>query len=178
MTRSEWAVLAETITERWPDRPRSAEWVAAWWPTVAGLEFGAAVAALEVYGREGNGFPPDGGQLARIAGEVVDPDGWDTAWAEVGRQIRRVGYLGQPEFTDQALAEAVASFGWRALCAVEEDQLQTARAQLRDLYRAARQRGRRREGLEALPAGAHRDAVASVVSGIASSAAIGGGGAS
>jgi hypothetical protein len=176
VTRAEWAVVVETINERWPDRPRKADWAAAWWPTVAGVEFGAAMAALEVYGREGNGFPPDGGQIARLAGEVTDPDGWEQAWGEVQRQVRRVGYLATPVFDDPALAAAVESFGWRSLCWVEEDQIGTARAQLRDIYRSARQRIRRREALESLPPGPHRDAIAATVAGIGSRLSLNGDG--
>jgi hypothetical protein len=175
MTPKEWAVVVETMNERWPDRPRSVEWARAWWPTVAGQELGAVLAGLEVYGREGAGFPPDGGQLARLAGEVVDPEAWDTAWADVQRQIRREGYLGSPTFDDPALAEVVASFGWRTLCAVDEDNLGTARAQLRDMWKAARQRQTRSRGLASLPAGPQREAIEAVVGDLGQRLAIGGG---
>jgi hypothetical protein len=175
MTEAQWAVVVETINERWPDRPRGAAWAAAWWPTAAGLEVGVALAALEVYAREANGFPPDAGQLARLAADVTDPDGWDGAWGEVQRQVRLVGYLGTPSFDDPALAAAVESFGWRSLCWVEEENIGTARAQLRDIYRAARQRSRRGAALESLPPGPTRDAIAATVNGLRSDLSIGDG---
>jgi hypothetical protein len=41
------------------------------------------------------------------------------AWAEVVQQIRAVGYIGVPTFTNPVTAAVVKSMGWRELCASE-----------------------------------------------------------
>lgn len=59
---------------------------------------------------------------------------WNEAWAEMQRQILRVGYIGVPEWTNPALAETVKTLGgWRAVC-MNEDPEGVARAQFRDAY--------------------------------------------
>lgn len=59
---------------------------------------------------------------------------WNEAWAEMQRQILRVGYIGVPEWTNPALAETVKTLGgWRAVC-MNEDPEGVARAQFRDVY--------------------------------------------
>ena len=59
---------------------------------------------------------------------------WNEAWAELQRQILRVGYVGVPEWTNPALAETVKTLGgWRAVC-MNEDPEGVARAQFRDVY--------------------------------------------
>jgi hypothetical protein len=59
---------------------------------------------------------------------------WNEAWAELQRQILRVGYIGVPEWTNPALAETVKTLGgWRAVC-MNEDPEGVARAQFRDVY--------------------------------------------
>lgn len=42
----------------------------------------------------------------------------DFAWGEVLEQIRRVGYMGSPTFTDPAISDTVCQVwgGWRRLC--------------------------------------------------------------
>jgi hypothetical protein len=45
-------------------------------------------------------------------------DNADAAWAEVMREIARVGYMGVPEFSDERILRAVAEVwgSWRRLC--------------------------------------------------------------
>lgn len=38
------------------------------------------------------------------------------AWCDVGLEIRRTGYIGEPAFADPLVAECVAAIGWRSLC--------------------------------------------------------------
>lgn len=59
---------------------------------------------------------------------------WNEAWAEMQRQILRVGYVGVPEWTNPALAETVKTLGgWQAVC-FNEDPEGVARAQFRETY--------------------------------------------
>jgi hypothetical protein len=59
---------------------------------------------------------------------------WNEAYAEMQRQILRVGYVGVPEWTNPALAETVKTLGgWRSVC-MNEDPEGVARAQFRDVY--------------------------------------------
>ncbi len=38
------------------------------------------------------------------------------AWADVLAQVKAVGYMGTPTFSDPAVAQAVKTFGWREIC--------------------------------------------------------------
>ena len=59
---------------------------------------------------------------------------WNEAWAEMQRQILRVGYIGVPEWTNPALAETVKELGgWAAVCN-NEDPEGVFRAHFRDVY--------------------------------------------
>ncbi len=98
-------------------------------------------------------FPPSIGEIRRAVAEMVVGDEAlpETVWAEVKREVRRVGHnrppvfaLGRfepapaPEFSDPLLAEAVAAFGWAALCEAENEAV--TRAQFRETHRAIRER--------------------------------------
>lgn len=41
------------------------------------------------------------------------------AWGEVLKEIRRVGWIGAPEFANPAIAQVVKMMGWRELCSSE-----------------------------------------------------------
>lgn len=59
---------------------------------------------------------------------------WNEAWAELQRQILRVGYVGVPEWTNPALAETVKTLGgWMAVC-MNEDPEGVRRKQFSDVY--------------------------------------------
>lgn len=64
--------------------------------------------------------------------------GWAEAWDEVQQQMRKVGYVGTPRFSDELTERVVKSFGWRTLCASENTS--TDRAQFRDMYTQLAQR--------------------------------------
>lgn len=63
---------------------------------------------------------PHPSELRKAALEILSasqpaPDEF-AAWQEVNEEIERTGYLGQPSFSHDLIAKAVATFGWRYLC--------------------------------------------------------------
>ena len=59
---------------------------------------------------------------------------WSRAWSELQRQIRVIGYVGKPEWTNPALAKTVEHLGgWQAVC-FNEDPEGVFRKQFKDVY--------------------------------------------
>lgn len=58
------------------------------------------------------------------------------AWSEVMEKIRSVGINRIPTWSTPEINLAVKAFGWLSLCVLEERDLNTARAQFRDIYKA------------------------------------------
>ncbi len=48
------------------------------------------------------------------------------AWNEVKTQMRKVGWVGTPKFSDDITAQVVKSMGWRYLCASENEMADRA----------------------------------------------------
>lgn len=81
------------------------------------------------------------------------------AWASVLSEIRRIGYIGVPYFTDALTAQVVKTLGWRELCASENqvadrahfmrmyEQLVTRDTQVRKLLPQALDMAERNTGL-------------------------------
>ncbi len=44
----------------------------------------------------------------------------EEAWNEVTKEMRRVGYYGNPDFTCQEIYDAVNTFGWENMCSAED----------------------------------------------------------
>jgi hypothetical protein len=83
-----------------------------------------------------NDFFPKPAQLMRAAVEIMGdtrgaPDPY-AAWEMLQAEIRRVGYLGTPQFEPPALVEAVKRLGWRQLCL--SDNPISERARFLDCY--------------------------------------------
>ncbi len=74
--------------------------------------------------------------VVTIAGEgVLTPP--ETAWGEVMREVRRMGYQRRMQgeafrFSSPLIEQAVESIGWRDICLSETDDLPTIRAQFRN----------------------------------------------
>lgn len=64
----------------------------------------------------------------------------DQAWAEVLRQVRRVGYYGVPVWSHPAVADAVAALGWQTICT--SDNQEADRAHFMRFYERAHDRHR------------------------------------
>jgi hypothetical protein len=68
-----------------------------------------------------------------------DTPDWTLAWEDVQHAIRRFGYEEGMRrdlhiFQHDATETAVRRLGWRAICMCEEDNLNTMRAQFRDVF--------------------------------------------
>jgi len=61
-------------------------------------------------------FPKPAELLAFIEGDPTDDA--ELAWSTVYRQVRAIGYLGTPQFSDDAILRAIGDVfgGWQALC--------------------------------------------------------------
>ena len=59
---------------------------------------------------------------------------WAEAWKEIDQQIVENGIYSAPHFTRPEIAEAVKAYGWRNLCETLTKDMDTARAQLRNMY--------------------------------------------
>lgn len=72
--------------------------------------------AANVHVRAEKFFPRVSELREAVGGSVQERA--DLAWVELLRQVRRVGYMGTPTWTDPALARAAMELygGWRALC--------------------------------------------------------------
>lgn len=99
-------------------------------------------------------FHPSPGELRDLALSLIERSNGDKsadeAWAEVLNALQQIGYYGVPEWSSEAIAETMKSFGrWKDFCIVEIDQLPTVRAQFLRIYEA--QRARRHDSNLMLP---------------------------
>lgn len=66
----------------------------------------------------------------------------EEAWIEVKQAIRRVGYYGVPQFSDDRIKQAVSAFGWRELCSYDIEQEGITRAHFMRIYESLQRRSR------------------------------------
>lgn len=59
---------------------------------------------------------------------------WAEAWKEIEQQMKEVFVYGKPNFSRKEIEEAVRAYGWRDLCETPSKDMNTARAQLRNMY--------------------------------------------
>lgn len=85
-------------------------------------------------------WPPTPQELRSVVLENMAPiPDYTQALSEIAAEVRRVGWIGQPEFSHKAIAEAVVGMGgWLAVCTSENPE--TFRAQFRDIYKTVAQR--------------------------------------
>lgn len=82
-----------------------------------------------------------------ISGE--DQGGAGAAWHEAMELVKRVGPYRQWTYSSPAVERAVKHFGKIELCTLEEDAVNTARAQFMRIYNAEADRDRQREEVRA-----------------------------
>lgn len=90
-------------------------------------------------------YPPSIGQIRTLA---VRPDeerlSPEEAWSEVVGEIRRVGWIGTPQYSTEAIKRAASSLGsWRTLCSQTSDDLAANRAHFYRSYSAFAHRATR-----------------------------------
>lgn len=59
---------------------------------------------------------------------------WAEAWKEIEKQMKEVFVYGKPKFSRKEIEETVRAYGWRDLCETDAKNMNTARAQLRNMY--------------------------------------------
>lgn len=70
--------------------------------------------------------------VGEVTGERVKA--FAEAWEEVQRNVKDCFVYAKPEWSTLEIALAVQSFGYKELCELPADQMQTARAQFRRIY--------------------------------------------
>lgn len=159
--RAVWLYAAEV----WPNYPlpedETAETIRmqAWMRNLADLPLRTVQAAVDSLSTRDH--PPKVGQvrveamrLTRAAAGIDEPPDVDEAWAEVMREVHRVGRAGKPEWTHPVVTETVRTVGWIELC--NATNVDVIRGQFSRFYTAARDRHQQ----EATPPG---PAVAAII---------------
>ena len=63
--------------------------------------------------------------------------GWDEAWEEILMRMEADFYSAAPAWSTPEIAQAVNAFGWKDLRVVQAKDMQTVRAQVRQMYESA-----------------------------------------
>jgi len=80
---------------------------------------------------------------SELRSRAIRPDNMpsaEEAWLEVKEKIRRVGYYGEPVFSHDAVADAVAAMGWQDLCSMEVGDQAAERAHFFRVYGSFREK--------------------------------------
>lgn len=148
MTRDEVKVILMAMLTIWPNyKPNmTGEWVDIWTEMIGDLDFRLAQTALKAYAQEDkSGFAPSVGQLRAKAVELTHDDDMTSgeAWAMVRNAISRSAYYSAeefgklPELVQKAVGSPLVLKTWAAM---EETELDVARAQLEKKFTAEKAR--------------------------------------
>lgn len=113
--RGRFATLMLGIGETYGE-PVSDARMEIYYRALADLTFDEINVAVSAHVRTQKFFPRPAELREAVDGSVDDRA--ELAWSAVRREVRRVGYLGTPEFKDEATRRAAMELfgGWRALC--------------------------------------------------------------
>jgi hypothetical protein len=87
-------------------------------------------------------FHPSPGELRDLTLSMVtrnEPSA-DEAWIEVIDAIHRIGSYGLPVWSNERIGQTIRAFGWKDLCATDNDQMPFIRAQFMKIYAAQQAR--------------------------------------
>lgn len=127
--------------------------ISAWLRVLGPFDNALVVAAIDSFVVEAGPFAPHQGMVAKRAAELQaratghEVPGVDEAWAEVQREIARVGWTGaldpqrKPLFSHPTISAAVEAMGWQTLCESENEVAD--RAHFLKLYGSATARATR-----------------------------------
>ena len=160
MSKAEWLKIATELQARWPHKPIPQESIAIWFDDLRDLEHAQVRTAVLAIYRDGREWAPNGAQIrAKVVDLTRDDPSEGEAWQIAMTACKRFG-ASIPQNIEDAMAWiavsspavlfAVQRFGYRDLCLTEN--LDTARAQFRDIYRAVRSRRDRDARYIGLPA--------------------------
>lgn len=130
MSKALFAALQELAASK-PTQTIPPDTIKAYYKHLQDLPEPAVLAAIDTAIKTTGAFIPSIGEIRDIVAQMAhDTDDLaETAWMDVQRQIRRIGYQPravfrdgafieqpEPEFANARTAEAVASIGWKNLC--------------------------------------------------------------
>lgn len=124
MIEGEWVEQGvRRINANWPHQRVPDASLAKWFDDLKDLPVGYVVSSIETIYREGDKFPPNGGQIRRKAVEMqLDAPTFAEAWQLVNKAVRHFG-LGQPREAMEWLRERhvivavlATRVGWRDMC--------------------------------------------------------------
>lgn len=124
------------------------ETVAVWAALLSDVQPEEVLRAAIEWCRTPSEFPPKPGEIRALAMKPEDaPLTAEEAWGQVMSEIRRVGWIGTPVWTSEAVKRAASALGsWRTLCSQTSDQLSANRAHFMRIYAAfAQKHGRMAE---------------------------------
>jgi hypothetical protein len=113
----------------------------AWHPILADIPARRLFDAAAQHARSSRFFPAPSELVSLATRHAATPSPED-AWRLVKREIRRVGYYGEPSFPDTTTASAVEAMGWDTLCLMDAGDQAAERAHFMRIYGAYRERFR------------------------------------
>lgn len=139
MTPAEAMRLVALLVDVLPPQRMSAESIDMYALFLSDFELEAGTAAVVDWIATERKFPPIADLRDRYYAMTgaLGPD-VDQAWREVERQVGAVGTNGSPKFSHEAIADAVASIGWRTIC--QSTQVSIERAHFIRFYESVRRR--------------------------------------
>jgi hypothetical protein len=149
MTRIEFAAaIAYLVSATGKDMPQKQMEV--YFELLEDLPGPAVFAAAKQAALDGDGWIPTVGKLRSAALALVRPPEltWGEAWEQACAAARRFGWDRPSEGLDSlppAVARAAHCVGWRQLCDARVDDMDTLRAQFRDVFKPLAERERRAE---------------------------------
>ena len=136
MTKTEVAALLAVCAAAYPHVNVTRETAAVYAEMLADLDYADALAAVKRLIATSQFFPTVAAIRETTVSLTAPPIPSNAAaWAEVMLKIREVGHYRAPEWSHPALAEAVATIGWRELCMA--DNLAVSRAHFWKVYETA-----------------------------------------
>jgi hypothetical protein len=162
MTRDEFVPVIAYLSAA-SNKPMPRAQAEVYFDLLGDLPATAVLAATKQAVLDGDGWIPPVGKLRSAALALVRPPEltWGEAWEQACAAARRFGWDRPSEGLDSlppAVARAAHCVGWRQLCDARVDDMDTLRAQFRDVFKPLAERERR---AELLPPSV-RQAVASI----------------
>lgn len=142
MKRTEAAKIMAILVAAYPNAQVSEQTSEIYESMLADLDFETCKAAVMRL-LAGSKFMPSIAEIRTTAADIQHGPKrlGGEAWGDVVAEIRRVGYIGTPRFSDPCVAEVVRMLGWQQLCKGESSEA-SDRARFIELYDGLQQRAR------------------------------------
>lgn len=139
MTRDDWDRIVTLLAADWPHQIPPDAAIDKWFVDLEEYDAQQVYEAVEAFYREGDRYPPTGGQIiARIdAANREDPD-YGKAWEQVHEALWKYAPYHWTKFYESLpplVAEAARRYGFETQGGYQKDEEGMVRAQFRDIYR-------------------------------------------